>query len=130
MQKNRRARAAAPNESHLGSMRPELISPDYVGEDRFRLQLATPVPLALNPVQIDADYSDADPEKASLPLELIVQGPSGASFESRIFRSTKPSSFVFVPQEAGEYLIVLREVHHNRWQGRLLIDVKGDRFSR
>ena len=104
------------------------MSPDYVGEDRITLSLdtSTSPARALSPVQINVDYALAEPQGASLPLELIVNGPT---YLRKLFRTVRPPFFVFIPELPGEHLVLLRETGHNRWVGRLLVEVVGDRFQ-
>lgn len=101
------------------------ISPAYVGEDKISLSLdpATSPAHAGVPVQINIDYSSTEPEGVVFPLELIVSGPS---YQQKIFRKLAPPSLTIVVEEPGEHLVLFRELGHNRWQGRLLIDVIGD----
>jgi hypothetical protein len=35
----------------------------------------------------------------------------------------------FRPRGAGRYLVLLREQSHNRWQGRLEVEVTGEQFD-
>ena len=105
------------------------ISPTFIGEDRIVLTLSqdTPNPKAFAPVQIDIDYSAADPEGGIvLPLELIVNAPSDANFSRRIIRRSLPSSIIIKPQEGGEHLVLLRECGHNKFVGIFILDVAGD----
>ena len=106
----------------------EEICPDTIGEDRFVLTLssATPTPKAFGVVEILVDYAQAAPEGVVLPLELLVQAPSSSGFVRRYYRRTAPSSVTFVPKEGGPHLVVLREVGHNRWVGKLRVSVAGD----
>lgn len=108
----------------------DIIAPPEIGEDRFSLS-ANPacLPLlALNPVIIDIDYSGAGANGITPPIEIIVQPPSndGSGFIRKRFYRAAPTSFSFVPITAGNHLVLVKEYCHNRWQGRLLIDVGGD----
>jgi len=114
----------------------DILSPDYVGEDRITVSVdeASRPLMAYKPVTLNLDYADTGDEGAVVPIELIVQPKSGAGgteggYVNKVFRSTPPTTFTFAPQGAGDYLIVIREVAHNRWQGRLIITVGGDKFS-
>jgi|WetSurMetagenome_2_1015567.scaffolds.fasta_scaffold527307_1 hypothetical protein len=101
------------------------ICPSYYGEDRLSLSLVTTGKLqAFSPVLVSVDYSSASPEGVSLPLEMIVQGPSPQSYIRRVF-SSAPTSIAFTPKEGGSHLVMLREYAHNRWWGRLVLDIDG-----
>jgi hypothetical protein len=107
------------------------ISPPYIGEDKITLALADPAAavLAFVPFQITVDYSASLEEEPKvglvLPLELIFQSPTG-SYVRTLFERSKPSSLLLVPRRRGDHLILLREMFHNRWQGRLIVSVQGD----
>jgi hypothetical protein len=104
------------------------ISPPYVGEDKLVLSLAEPqvALLAFVPFQVNVDYSKANPLGIKLPLELVFQGPNSRKPERRLFERARPDSLLLVPKTRGQHFILLRELFHNRWQGRLLVDVQGD----
>lgn len=104
------------------------ISPAYIGEDKLTLKLANPdaKPTTWQPFQVDVDYSAADPEGVILPMELVLQGPNPPDHKRRLFTRERPSSFVLVPEAKGPHFILFRELGHNRWQGRLLIEVEGE----
>ena len=108
------------------------LSPATIGEDKITLSVdaSTDPPTALKAVQIDVDYSAAAPFGIELPLDMIVQGPTEDCYIERTFRRFVPNTLSFVPLAAGEYLVVLREVAHNRWVGRLRFTVVGDRFQK
>ena len=114
----------------------DIISPVYVGEDKISITVAEeskPL-LALRPITVNIDYSGAGTDGITLPLRFIVQpgfgegGPAGGYIE-KIFRRDKPTSYTFTPIGAGDYLILIKETGHNRWQGRLVVTVGGDQFS-
>lgn len=104
------------------------LSPAYVGEDRIKLSVDpnTDPPTVGKVVAIYIDYDACDPEGASLPFDFIVQGPTYTSYIERTYRRRRPVRLAFIPSEVGSHLILLREQRHNRWFGRLVIDVKGD----
>jgi hypothetical protein len=106
----------------------EEISPATMGEDKIALSLdpTTLAPRALSPVLINVDYSACDPDGIILPLELIIQAPSAANVQRRRFTRVAPTSISFIPKEAGLHGVLLREVGHNRWVGKLRIPVAGD----
>lgn len=102
------------------------LSPLYLGEDRIVLSLMSGLtPRAFRSIIIDVDYAAADPQGVVLPLKLIVQGPSSGSYQTRIFSRVAPARLAFMPREGGSHLVVLREVAHNRWFGRLRFTVDG-----
>lgn len=105
------------------------LSPRTIGEDKITLTLSdtTPNPIAFGAVQIDIDTTRADAEGGLiLPLELFIQAPTDAGFRTDVFRRTLPESFVFFPISAGQHLVLIREVGHNRWHGKLVIIVEGE----
>ena len=104
------------------------LAPDYLGEDRIDLSLATSAPRAFAPVDIDVDYSRTLPDYVVLPLEMIVRAPSDANFERKYFRRVAPSVLSFTAKEGGKHLVLLRETAHNHWLGKIEIDVAGERL--
>jgi hypothetical protein len=104
------------------------ISPATVGEDKIGLKLAAQnqTPLTWQPFQVDVDYSATAPEGIVLPMELVLQGPDPQDHKRRVFTRSAPESFVLVPEVKGPHFILFRELGHNRWQGRLLIEVDGE----
>jgi hypothetical protein len=104
------------------------ISPPYIGEDKLVLTLADPSLhlLAFQPFQVNIDYSATMPEGTALPMELVLQGPKAEQHKRRLFRRARPSSVILVPENRGRHFILFRELGHNRWQGRLEVDVEGD----
>lgn len=111
----------------------EIISPPTIGEDRISVQLSTttPSPTVGRPVTVDFDYTAADVVGVVLPLVASVQPPTpnGEGYKQKIFSRARPLSYTFIPETAGEHLIVLRESAHNQWQGRLRLLVAGDDLS-
>ena len=107
------------------------LAPAYVGEDRLGLTLSsrTANPAALAPVEVEIDYSRALPEGVMLPLEFTVTGPSPESFRRVIYRRHPPRALSFTPVEGGAHLVRLVECFHNRWLGKLLVDVTGERLG-
>jgi hypothetical protein len=111
----------------------DTISPDYIGEDRFTLSVNTAsLPARAGKVVIlDVSYTGAGVEGVVLPLDFIIQPTFGDGGEVggyvwKSFTRAAPNQIVWRPALAGKYLVLLRERHHNRWQGRLLVDVAGD----
>ena len=102
------------------------ICPPYVGEARLVLQLqSTGTVRAFEHASILVDYSATAPEGVVLPLELLIQGPSPQSYARRVFLRSRPTALIFTPREGGAHLLTLREFAHNRWWGRLVVDVQG-----
>jgi hypothetical protein len=111
----------------------DLISPTYIGQDKIGITIdpaSLPV-LSGGIITLAFDYSDALPEGVVLPLKLIVQPAfgDGTGYFEKTFRRSVPTSYAFTVLGAGRYLAVLKELGHNSWQGRLLIDVAGEKFS-
>jgi hypothetical protein len=104
------------------------ICPDYVGERRLVLAVAsaTATPRAFIPIDVSIDYSATAPAGIALPLELTIVSPSRSNFVRRYYRRGRPSSLTFVPKEGGRHFLRLAEVGHNRWWGALAIDVVGE----
>jgi len=110
----------------------EEICPEYIGEERIALSVdPSSAPRAFQSVLIAIDYSLCDPEGgAVLPLEMLVQGPSPSSFRRLVFSRTKPAEIVITPREGGRHLVVLREMAHNRFHGKVAFDVAGEQLTR
>ncbi len=115
----------------------DILSPLYIGEDRISLELdPTSQPaFVFRPITVNIDYGRTYPQGVGLPLEMIVQpafgeGGKGGGFRRKVFCRVAPRSYTFSAAGAGQYLLCLREMGHNRWQGRLVIDVQGDEFSK
>ena len=112
----------------------DLVSPADMGSDKIVLSVANPpgtVLLAGTPITMDFDYSATIPGGVALPLIMQIQPMfgRGVGYQTKIFRRRRPSSFAFQVPGAGKYLVVLRECFHNRWQGRIIIEVEGEEFS-
>lgn len=107
------------------------ICPREIGEDRIDLALnvATSSPQVFEPVIVDVDFSRCAPEGVVLPLEMTVTGPSGEVTRT-YFRRFLPAELSFRPQEGGSTLIRLAELYHNRWFGKLVVDIAGDPLQR
>ncbi len=104
------------------------LAPADVGEDRLVLTNAsTATPKAFTPITIDVDYSACDPAGVVLPLEFTITAPSKSGFSRKLFTRTAPSSIIFTPREGGAHLVRLTEVGHQRWWGKLVVTVSGDR---
>lgn len=102
------------------------LCPPYFGEDRLDLSLVTQGAVrAFARLVIAVSYARALPNGTVLPLEMIVQGPSQQSYVRRVFTRARPATLLFAPREGGSHLVLLREFAHNKWWGRLVIDVSG-----
>lgn len=101
------------------------ISPRYIGEAKFTLTAATDRPRAGAPVIVDIDYG-SDARGIELPLECVVQGTADGSYWRQMFDLFAPPSVAFTPIEGGPHVVMVRELGHNRWWGRLEIDVAGE----
>lgn len=109
------------------------ISPREIGEDRIDLELSadTLVPIVFSPVIVLVSFERCLPEGVVLPLEFTITGPSGAAtFQRRYYRRVQPVEITFRPTEGGSHLLRIAELFHNRWWGKLLIDVAGDPLDR
>jgi hypothetical protein len=106
------------------------ICPGYIGTELITISLALPdiEPRSFQYVLLNVDYSATDEIGGIvLPLELMVTAPTISNFRRTIFDLVATPQLSFQPQEAGEHLIVLREVAHNRVYGKLLIQVAGEK---
>jgi hypothetical protein len=110
----------------------EEICPEYIGEERITLSLDPSIsPRAFQSLLLEIDYSLCDPEGgAVLPLELLVQGPSPSSFRRRVITRSRPAEIVVTPREGGRHLVVLREMAHNRFHGKIAFDVAGETLTK
>jgi hypothetical protein len=111
----------------------DLICPDNVGEDRIGITVdpsSNPL-LVGRTITLHFDYSAAIPVGVKKPLKLQVQPAfgSGVGYFELTFMRVVPRSYAFTLHSAGQWLILLRETGHNFWQGRLLLNVGGDKFS-
>lgn len=105
------------------------ICPPYVGEDRIVVTIDPDAnPRAFSPFVVKIDYSACDPEGVVPPIEVFLRAPSDANCERRIHRSSRPETAEFKPREGGLHLVLVRELHHNRWWGRLRVMVAGERL--
>jgi hypothetical protein len=104
------------------------ISPETMGEDRILLSLdrTSLTPRAFQAVLINVDYSACAPEGVVLPLELLIQTPSISNIRRHIIRKIAPRTLSFIPKEGGLHGVLLRELGHNRWLGKLRVTVAGD----
>lgn len=113
----------------------DLISPTFIGEDTFTVAFGDPdAPKVANqPIEIVVDYDEAGQDGIVLPLELIVQprtfGGDGAGYQRKVYRRTAPETLWLIFPWAGQYLILLREMYHNEWQGRFMAEIEGDGFQ-
>jgi len=109
------------------------ISPTYIGQDKIGITVdAVSQPVMVSKIiTLNFDYSETLPVGVVKPLKLHVQPAfgSGAGYQEFLFDLFVPNSFAFRVFAAGQYLVLLRELAHNQWQGRLLLDVKGDPFA-
>lgn len=108
----------------------DAISPDTIGEDKIGIAVdASSLPLLVNrAITLHFDYSATFPEGVVRPLKLQVQpafGDGTGYFEVEFHRNV-PRSYAFTLRSAGKWLVLLREIGHNSWQGRAVLDVGGD----
>jgi len=112
------------------------LSPVYVRQPLIVLALVRPPDErrpALKPITLSvaldptAKMPDGETFVASvglaLPLELTVTAPSPQNFVRKNFSRVVPSTITFTPREAGQHLVRLREIGHNRWFGSLVVTV-------
>lgn len=104
------------------------VSPSYLREDRIDLTLdaSNADPAAFQSLLINVSYTRALPQGVMLPLILEVIGPSSTSYQRREFTRSAPNTLIITPREGGAHRVILREVAHNRWFGRLSLQVAGE----
>jgi hypothetical protein len=105
------------------------LAPEYAEDARIKLTLADPLsPIrARQPLTVLVDVSGCEPQGVQLPMELLIVGPNGArTFEHHTDRRLVRPSITFTPRSSGRYAVTYREAAHNRWWGRLDVDVVGD----
>lgn len=108
------------------------ICPGDIGDSLLRLTLADSAAprRPQEPIELLVDYARADAlGGVVLPLECIISGPSG-HLERRIFTVAAPVSLMLTPTESGTYVVLLREMAHNKWVGTLRVVVDGKKTSR
>jgi hypothetical protein len=113
----------------------DILSPTYVGESKIDLALLPDQePLRPNvPITVSVSYAKAAPSGIELPLVFILQ-PSGAGgvaggYRETYYRTVAPTALTFTVPGPGAYLVSLTELFHNRWQGRLIVNVTGDGYG-
>lgn len=103
------------------------VSPSGLGQKVIALTvLEGEAPTVAHAVDVAVDYSAAAPAGVSLPVELVVQGPTEAGYYRHIYRRVLPAQLTFFPVVGGPHLVRLRELAHNRYFGSLQVDVAGD----
>jgi hypothetical protein len=113
----------------------DILAPTYVSEARIDLALLPDQePLRPNvPITVSVNYDKADPQGIQLPLVFIVQpasiGGVAGGYREVYYRVVAPDALTFTVPGPGEYLVSLTEVFHNRWQGRLIVNVTGDGYG-
>jgi hypothetical protein len=113
----------------------DILSPNYVSETRISLALLPDQePLRPNvPITVSVNYDKTKPQGIQLPLVFVVQpaGIGGVSggYREIYYRVVAPDALTFTVPGPGEYLVSMTEVFHNRWQGRLIVNVTGDGYG-
>ena len=113
----------------------DMLAPTYVSETRIDLALLPDQePLRPNvPITVSVSYTRTKPNGIELPLVFVVQpaGAGGAAggYREVYYRVVAPDALTFTVPGPGEYLVSLTEVFHNRWQGRLVVNVTGDGYG-
>lgn len=97
------------------------MAPAYLRDERIRVSLSPESRVAVgDSVIVLIDYSLAAPEGVKAPL-LFTARSAGLLTRKELF--TADESLVWVPEESGPHLLVVREAAHNRWFGRLRVTV-------
>jgi hypothetical protein len=114
----------------------DIISPVTIGSDKITLTVDDgSLPLqTFKPITVNIDYTPAGTDGINVPLELVIQpesgdGGAGNGYFRDVYYRAAPDTITFTPSKANKYFILLKEMFHNRWQGRLIVDVAGDKFS-
>jgi hypothetical protein len=104
------------------------LAPEYMGARAIVLTLQDPNATfrAFDSIGIDIDYSAAQPEGVTLPLEMLVVSPTNENFVRRMFTRAIPTRLFFRPVEGGIHNVLLREVGHNAWRGSLVVTIEGE----
>ena len=105
------------------------VAPSYEGEDMISLSIRPGSLTRVNhPCTINIDQSPAGENGISLPVLAIVQPRfgDGSEYKEIEYDTFLPESFSFIPRKAGSYLVLIKEIYHNRWQGRLTVEIAGD----
>lgn len=104
---------------------PTRVCADYIRAERIRLELADPSvpPTAGYAFDLLMSLDPADTQLV-LPLKLVVMGPSAESRYEHTFRRLIPRRIPIVAREPGRYIVSIRELFHNRFAGRLHIEVR------
>jgi hypothetical protein len=111
------------------------LSPYYIGADKIAVSLdQSSILRTFQPITLNFDYSQTGINGIILPIEVVVQpafypGGPAAGFKSKLFKKSRPESFTFTPPSAGQYLVLIRELFHNKWQGRIVLNISGDNIS-
>lgn len=110
------------------SIKIDEISPADIGEDKLVLQLADPSATIqiFIPFEICVNYDATEPEGVVLPLELVIRGPRPGQETRRKFTRSRPERLLVTPTTRGQHFVLLRELFHNRWQGRMTVEVIGE----
>lgn len=109
------------------------ISPEFMGEDRIRLAVDPTSRLETGArVSVLIDYGSVGPTGVTPPIIATASpaGEDGFGAQRQEFEDRRPTVFTFVARVAGQWLVVVRESAHNRWQGRLLVDIVGEEVER
>lgn len=109
----------------------DVVSPVTVGEDKIVLRVDPRSRLLVNyAITLLVDYSrtESDGSGASAPIVFTVQPEfgDGEGFQRQVFER-RPTYVSFVVEHGGSYLCTVRERDHNHWQGRLHVQVLGER---
>lgn len=111
----------------------DILSPTNIGADMIDINIdEVSNPLTVGRViTLNFNYDRTLPYGVVKPLKLQVQPAfgNGAGYLEVLFDTFRPDSYAFQVQGAGIYLVVLKEVGHNLWQGRKLLDVAGDQYQ-
>jgi hypothetical protein len=113
-----------------------MLSPAHVGSDKISLALAPDSEPLLPwvPIIVNVSYASVPSAGVSLPMVFTIQpgddiGGEARGYQRTTYRKHVPDSLTFRVPAAGLYLVTLKELFHNRWQGRLVITVEGDPFG-
>lgn len=110
----------------------DMLTPDEAEQQAIVISTETTEALhSKKPITLLFDYDDTLPSGVVLPLKLSVmpvsEGAAGAF--RKTFRRSIPSRYTFLVYHGGQYLVLLKEMFHNRWFGTLMLEVEGDRLE-
>lgn len=111
----------------------DIISPTIMGADMIDVSVdpASQPLMAGQVITLNFSYARCKPSGVVKPLKLQVQPAfgDGSEYFEVVFDLFTPNQYAFQLDSAGQYLAVIKEMGHNLWQGRIVLDVAGDPYQ-